>query len=363
MERKIIHIDMDAFFAAIEQRDHPEWRGKPLVVGSPNERGVIAAASYEARKYGIHSAMPSVTAKRKCPHLIFARGSFETYKEVSGQIHEIFAQYTDLIEPLSIDEAFLDVTENFVNNPIATEVAQEIRAKIKERTQLTASAGVSYCKFLAKTASDVNKPDGIFVIPPKKAQQFLDELPIHRFFGVGKVTAEKMHKLGIHFGKDLRAMTRTHLVQLFGKTGAFYYDISRGIDNRPVNPERIRKSIGAEDTFSVDLFNSALLTEELLKIARKVSSRMKRHIAIGKTLTLKVKFSDFDQITRSKSQVNGFSDENTIFTVARHLLDEVLTEDARAIRLLGISMSNLIAIDGKVPVQLKIEFDSELDYE
>jgi DNA polymerase IV len=361
--RKIIHIDMDAFFAAIEQRDNPEWQGKPLVVGSPNARGVVAAASYEARKYGIHSAMPSVTAKRKCPDLIFARGDFDKYRYESKRIRDIFHQYTDLVEPLSIDEAFLDVTENSFNNPSATLIAKEIKQKIKAATKLTASAGVSYCKFLAKVASDIDKPDGIFVITPEQAQQFLDELPVKKFYGVGKVTAQKMHTLGIHFGRDLREVSRQNMLQYFGKSGAFYYDIVRGIDDRPVEPSRVRKSVGAEDTFSADLYNRKALSGELKKIAAKVSERMMRHQALGKTITVKIKFADFDQITRSRSMMNAISDENTIFTLANNMLLEALDAEERPVRLLGISMSNLHALNDGEPMQLRIEFDTKIDNE
>lgn len=363
MVRKIIHIDMDAFFAAIEQRDNPEWQGKPLVVGSPNERGVVAAASYEARTFGIHSAMPSVIAKRKCPHLIFAPGSREKYKYESMRIRDIFHQYTHLVEPLSIDEAFLDVTENKFSNPSATLIATEIKQKIKEATQLTASAGVSYCKFLAKVASDMDKPNGLFVITPDQAQQFLDDLPVRKFFGVGKVTAEKMHSLGIHNGKDLREMSRENLLQIFGKAGAFYYDIVRGIDERPVEPSRIRKSVGAEDTFSKDLFNREQLKVELKKIATKVSERMMRNQALGRTLTLKIKYADFEQITRSRSFVNAMSDENTIFSMADSMLLEALEHETRPVRLLGISMSNLVTLNDGEPIQLRIEFDTKIDHD
>lgn len=354
---------MDAFFAAVEQRDNPQWRGKPLVVGSPNERGVVAAASYEARKFGIHSAMPSVTAKRRCPHLIFARGNFETYKYESNRIRDIFLQYTNIVEPLSIDEAFLDVTQNNFNMPSATLIAKEIKQKIKATTGLTASAGVSYCKFLAKVASDMDKPDGLFVITPKQAQSFLDQLPVKKFFGVGKVTAEKMHNMGIYNGKDLSQLSRQNLLQIFGKSGAFYYDIVRGIDKRPVNPERIRKSVGAEDTFSKDIYNRKALEKELHKIAEKVSRRMVRNDALGKTISLKIKYADFDQITRSKSLLNAISNENTIFELAKILLFEALNNEERPVRLLGISMSNLIAINNGEPIQLLIEFDTDLSDE
>ncbi|MFB6319906.1 DNA polymerase IV [Saccharicrinis sp. FJH54] len=363
MIRKIIHIDMDAFFAAIEQRDNPQWQGKPLVVGSPNARGVVAAANYEARKFGIHSAMPSVTAKRKCPDLIFTRGNFDKYRYESNRIRDIFHQYTDLVEPLSIDEAFLDVTENKFNNPSATLIAKEIKQKVKTTTGLTASAGVSYCKFLAKVASDMDKPDGIFVITPEQAQDFLDALPVKKFFGVGKVTAEKMHTLGIHTGKDLRAMSQQNLIQIFGKAGAFYYNIVRGIDDRPVEPDRIRKSVGAEDTFLKDLYSRESLSGELRKIAEKVSERMLKHQALGRTITVKIKFADFEQITRSRSLINAISDENTIFTSANNMLLEALETEERPVRLLGISMSNLHALNDGEPIQLRIEFDTEIDHE
>ena len=268
--RKIIHIDMDAFFASVEQRDHPELRGKAIAVGGGGKRGVVAAASYEARKYGVHSAMPGSVAARLCPHLIFVKANFEQYKKVSQQIRGIFAEYTDLIEPLSLDEAYLDVTENKKGIASATQIAQEIRQKITEQTQLTASAGVSFTKFIAKTASDFNKPNGITVIKPDQAQAFLDKLPIEKFHGIGKVTADKMRKMKIKNGADLREWTEIDLVRRFGKMGQHYYRICRGEDQSPVNPHRIRKSISAEETFYDDIEDVDKMKEELVPIAKKV---------------------------------------------------------------------------------------------
>jgi DNA polymerase IV len=303
---------MDAFYASVEQLDNPELRGKPVAVGGSRERGVVAAASYEARKYGVRSAMASQVAKRKCRELIFVKPRFSRYKEVSNQIRSIFLEYTDLVEPLSLDEAYLDVTYIKKGKPSATLIAQEIRQRIFDETKLTASAGVSYNKFLAKVASDVNKPNGIFVVTPGKAQDFIDNMEIRKFHGIGKVTAEKMNKMGIWFGRDLRQIDRYELVRLFGKSGNYYYEISRGEDNRPVEPSRERKSVGAEETFSNDIFLLQDLENELLQIADIVWERYLRSGAKPKTLTLKYKYADFEQHTRSKTITGWFTTKNRI---------------------------------------------------
>lgn len=353
--RKIIHVDMDAFFASVEQRDNPHLRGKPVAVGGSRERGVVAAASYEARKYGVRSAMPSSIALRKCPHLIFAKPRFEVYREVSNRIHEIFAEYTDIIEPLSIDEAFLDVTYAKKGKPSATLIAKEIKQRIKEEVNLTASAGVSYNKFLAKIASDYNKPDGLYVIPPEKAEAFIENLEIEKFFGVGKVTAAKFHKMGIYFGRDLKKLERSELVREFGKAGSYYYDIARGIDNRPVNPHRERKSIGGERTFPKDLYSYRELTGELELISEIVWKRVTKKEARGKTVTLKVKFADFEQITRSHTFTSYISGSEQIF---RKGLEMLPFEEAerRGVRLLGLTLSNLELPGEEKPVQLTLDF-------
>jgi DNA polymerase-4 len=291
--RKIIHIDMDAFYASVEQRDNPELRGKPVAVGGARERGVVAAASYEARKFGVHSAMPSVVAKRKCPELIFVSPRFDVYKAVSLQIHEVFAEYTPIIEPLSLDEAYLDVTENLKGILSATKIAEEIRARIRTETALTASAGVSYNKFLAKLASDHRKPDGLFVITPAIGPEFVETLPVRKFHGVGPARAKKMEGLGIRTGRDLRAQALDFLQHHFGKAGSYYYWAARGIDERPVRADRIRKSVGAENTFAADLFAYEAARDALREIVEKVWGYRKRSGIRGRTVTLKVKFSNF----------------------------------------------------------------------
>lgn len=351
---------MDAFFASVEQRDHPKYRGKPLIVGGVSKRGVVAAASYEARKFGIHSAMPAFQAKKLCPHVIAVRGSREVYKEVSEQIHAIFERYTDLIEPLSLDEAFLDVSLNKINLPSATLIAKKIRADIKRETQLTASAGVSYNKFLAKIASDYNKPDGLFVIEPKDAQEFLDNLPVEKFFGIGKVTAERMHDIGIFFGRDIRNRSKERLRQYFGKAGVLYYDLCRGTDERAVNPYREAKSVGAENTFSEFLTERNAMKEKLNEIADTLWGRMQKKQKFGKTLTLKVKFTDFNQITRSKTTDYPVNTRERITELAFELIDQVDLR-AKSVRLLGISVSNIDTPWSEIPVQLKIKFPKE-DY-
>ncbi len=353
--RKIIHIDMDAFFASVEQRDNPGLRGKPVAVGGSAERGVVAAASYEARKFGVKSAMPSVTAKRLCPQLIFVRPRFDQYKNVSRQIREIFEEYTQQIEPLSLDEAYLDVTENFKGIASATEIAREIKAKIKERTQLTASAGVSFNKFLAKTASDVNKPDGLFVIKPNQAAAFVEQLEVRKFFGVGKVTAEKMVQMGIFTGKQLKEKSLEFLVHHFGKAGHYYYEICRGEDHREVNPERVRKSVGVENTFNADYTEPEQLYRELDNILDELYKRLDRGRAYGKTVTLKIKYGDFEQITRSRSSRLLIMGKETIGKLAYDLLNTLLPPE-KGIRLMGVTLSNLEFADEMEGRQITLDF-------
>ncbi|MEK9968655.1 MAG: DNA polymerase IV [Ferrovibrio sp.] len=338
--RKIIHVDMDAFYASVEQRDNPDLRGKPVAVGGSSQRGVVAAASYEARKFGVRSAMPSVTAKRKCPELIFVRHRFDVYRQVSQQIRAIFAEYTPLIEPLSLDEAYLDVTENLKGIESATQIAEEIRAKIKATTQLTASAGVSYNKFLAKLASDQNKPDGLFVITPKMGPRFVEDLAVGRFHGIGPATSAKMNRLGIETGRDLRAQTLPFLQQHFGKSGTHYYWISRGIDHRRVRPDRIRKSVGAENTFFEDLFNSGEAEIELQPIIAKVWRYCEKSGIRGRTITLKVKFTDFQIITRSRTMPHLVESEAEIAQIVESLM-QPLFPVTKGIRLLGVTLSSL----------------------
>lgn len=340
LQRKIIHIDMDAFYASVEQRDFPEYRGKPIVVGgSPDGRGVVATASYEARQFGIHSAMSARRAIQLCPAAIFVRPRFDAYKSVSVSIREIFRRYTDLIEPLSLDEAYLDVTEDKLNIGSALEIAQQIKDAIKNELNLSASAGVSSNKFVAKIASDMNKPDGLTFIGPSKIARFMEKLPVGKFFGVGKVTADRMKKMGLHTGADLKKLSEDELVRKFGKTGKFYYKIVRGLDDRAVQPHRLTKSLGAEDTFEQDLYTPEEMLTELEQIAEKVTERMEKSKLKGKTLTLKIKFDDFKQITRNQSFANPISDYAAIFSAAKDLL---LKADLvnKKVRLLGISLSN-----------------------
>lgn len=353
-DRKIIHIDMDAFYASVEQRDHPEWKGLPLVVGGMQERGVVAAASYEARKFGVYSAMPSVLAKRKCPDLIFCPADFKKYKQISREIRAIFYEYTDLVEPLSLDEAFLDVTNPKKGGNSATLIARQIKQEIKERLHLTASAGVSYNKFLAKIASDVKKPDGLFVIPPTRALEFIDQLDIARFYGVGKVTAKKMNEMGIFTGADLYLRSLNELVRSFGKAGRFYYQVVRGIDDRPVVPDRERKSVGVENTFSHDLRLLTDLEEQIHLLSTELWKRTERVGRIAKTLTLKVKFSDFEQITRSTTRQNYFLQQEELFSDAVVLLKNGYPF-TQPVRLLGLSLSNFY-VETNGPVQLRLDF-------
>lgn len=344
-QRKIIHIDMDAFYASVEQRDNPELRGKPVAVGGSRERGVVAAASYEARRFGIRSAMPSVTAKRKCPELIFVRPRFEVYRAVSHQIREIFAAYTPLVEPLSLDEAYLDVTENLKAMSSATEIAEQIRARIRSETELTASAGVSYNKFLAKMASDERKPDGLFVITPRMGPTFVENLPVGRFHGIGPVTRAKMERLGIRNGGDLKAQTLLLLQQQFGKAGPYYYALARGIDERPVCADRIRKSIGAETTFNADLFTLDEARVVLRPLIAKVWAYCEESTIRGRTVTLKAKYADFQQVTRNRTGESPLATQAAIEAIVYALL-ESLFPVSKGIRLLGVTLSSLSAETG-----------------
>ncbi|RNJ48659.1 DNA polymerase IV [Methylocystis hirsuta] len=339
-QRKIIHIDMDAFYASVEQRDHPELRGKPVAVGGSRERGVVAAASYEARTFGVRSAMPSVTAKRNCPELIFMKPRFDVYKDVSRQIRSIFAEYTPIIEPLSLDEAYLDVTENLKGIASATQIAEDIRARIRTETGLTASAGVSYNKFLAKLASDYRKPDGLFVITPKMGPAFVEALQVGKFHGVGPATTTKMNRLGIETGLDLRAQTLAFLQRHFGKSGSYYYWISRGVDDRPVRPDRVRKSMGAENTFVEDLFTFAAARAALQPIIEKVWRYCESAGIRGRTVTLKVKYADFRQITRSRTGAALIATQAELARLVFALLGPLFPA-TKGIRLLGVTLSSL----------------------
>ncbi len=341
MTKKVLHIDMDAFYASVEQRDFPQYRGLPLVVGGrPEQRGAVAAASYEARQYGIHSAMPARIAQQRCPELIFAPPRFEVYREVSSQIQEVFHRYTDLVEPLSLDEAYLDVTVNALGEPSALAIARRIKADILSATRLTASAGVSVNKFLAKMASGQNKPDGLTLILPEQAQAFVAALPIEKFHGIGQVTARKMHSLGIATGADLQPWAEADLVRHFGKVGRFYYRVARGEDDRPVNPNRIRKSIGAERSFSPDLTTLAEITAALERVAAEIERRLQDQRRRGHTLTLKVKYANYRQITRSRTFVTAIGAESPLLTWAQEMLMANL-DRGQPVRLLGLTLSNL----------------------
>jgi DNA polymerase-4 len=337
--RKIIHIDMDAFFASVEQRDNPELRGKPVAVGGMH-RGVVAAASYEARVFGVRSAMPSVTAKRRCPDLIFVKPRFDAYREVSAQIRAIFAEYTPHVEPLSLDEAYLDVTEDLKGIGVATLIAEEIRARIREQTGLTASAGVSYNKFLAKLASDQNKPDGICVVTPARGEAFVATLPVKRFHGVGPKTAEKMARLGIQTGADLRAMSLEFLTQNFGSSGEYYYNLARAICHRKVKADRPYKSVSAEDTFFDDLSDEAALLAELERIGGTVWRRIEGKGLTGRTVNLTVKYRDFQIVTRARSLDRAVESQAEFLEIGAALLRGLLPTP-KAIRLLGLGLSNL----------------------
>lgn len=342
--RKIIHIDMDAFFASVEQRDDPDLRGKPVAVGGSSERGVVAAASYEARQFGVKSAMPSVIAKRRCPDLIFVKHRFDVYRQVSRQIREIFRMHSDLVEPLSLDEAYIDVTPQNGGDKMgignATRIAEMIRAEIKMQTQLTASAGVSYNKFIAKIASDQNKPDGMCVIKPHQGAAFVAQLPVRRFFGVGPKTAERMAKLNIHTGADLRAQSEEFLRQHFGKSAGYLYRASRGVDHRAVKPNRIRKSVGGERTYGSDLASETDLQEAMEKIIDIVWNSIEKSGARGRTVTLKAKYADFRQITRSKSVDHYVADKAEFAALGRELLAGIMPVE-NGIRLLGLTLANL----------------------
>lgn len=346
---------MDAFFASVEQRDHLELRGKPIAVGGSGGRGVVAAASYESRKFGVRSAMPSVTAKRLCPNLIFVPHRFEVYRAVSQQIRVIFKEYTDLIEPLSLDEAYLDVTQNKKDIPSGTLIAEEIRQRIFEETQLTASAGVSYCKFLAKIASDINKPNGLKVITPKEAIPFLETLPIKTFYGIGKVTAKRMNEMGIFTGADLKQLSEIELSKRFGKVGRFYYNIVRGKDERPVNPNRIRKSISSETTFNEDTEELGRLQEKVLPLIEDVFTSMQKSNNYGRTITLKIKNAQFQLITRSKTFGSDVKDVAIFKTVVLQLLEDHYAQ-AGKIRLLGVGVSNLMSERDMEGIQLEFDF-------
>jgi DNA polymerase IV len=347
-QRKIIHVDMDAFYASVEQRDNPDLRGKPVAVGGSRERGVVAAASYEARKFGVRSAMPSVTAKRQCPDLIFVKPRFEVYKAVSQQIREIFAEHTPIIEPLSLDEAYLDVTENLQNLPLARDVALAIRAKIKEVTGLNASAGISYNKFLAKLASDHRKPNGQYVITPETGPAFVEALSVGKFHGIGPATSARMNALGLYTGLDMRNQTLEFMQANFGKAGAYYYWISRGVDNREVRANRIRKSVGAENTFSSDLTKFDAMVAELQPLIDKVWRHCGDKGSRGRTVTLKVKFNDFEIITRSRSVPVAVSNRTDLERLAIDLLEKEMPVP-KPVRLLGVSLSSLQGEDQAEP--------------
>ncbi len=352
--RKIIHVDMDAFYASVEQLDNPDLRGKAVAVGGSEIRGVVSAASYEARKFGVRSAMSGVLAKRKCPHLIFVRPRYARYKEISTKIREIFYEYTDLVEPLSMDEAYLDVTENKKGNPSASLIAQEIRQRIYDELELHASEGISINKFIAKVASDINKPNGQKTINPEEVISFLEELPVNKFYGVGKVTAAKMHNLGIFKGNDLKQRSLEEIVRLFGKSGSFYYNIVRGIHHSAVKPNRIRKSVAAERTFNENLSSEIFMLERLEKIAEELEKRMLNSKTKGKTITLKIKYSDFIQQTRSKTVQGFIQTKQELMPIVKELLYQEKLKNS--VRLLGISFSNLDT-EKKEPIWEQLKFD------
>ncbi len=353
--RKIIHLDMDAFYASVEQRDNPELRGRPVAVGGSAQRGVVAAASYEARKFGVRSAMPSVTAKRKCPDLVFVKPRFDVYKAVSREIRGIFTEYTPLVEPLSLDEAYLDVTTNLKNMASATLIAQEIRARILEQTRLTASAGVSYNKFLAKLASDHNKPNGQYVITPDMGAAFVEGLPVGKFHGIGPVTAAKMNRLGIFTGADLRNQTLAFLQEQFGKAGPWYHAISRGIDERAVVADRPRKSVGSETTFAQDLSQPADIEAGVLAMLDDVWAYCEKGGITGRTVTVKIKYADFQIVTRSHTSVAPLTDRATIERICIDLVHGIFPLE-KSIRLLGVSLSNLNASEQTQSPQLALDF-------
>ena len=346
---------MDAFYASIEQRDFPELKGKPIAVGRAKDRGVVAAASYEARKYGVFSAMPSITALKKCPDLIFVPARFDVYREVSSQIQAVFREYTDLVEPLSLDEAFMDVTENKKNMPSASIIAKEIKNRIWDTTSLTASAGVSYNKFLAKIASDMNKPNGFYLIKPKDAEAFLEQLPIEKFFGVGKVTAQKMRSMGITTGLELKTKDKLFMIQHFGKVGAYFYDVVRGIDNRSVDANRERKSVGVERTFPQDLQTQFEIITELYHIEKELIAQIEKGDYKGRTLILKMKFHDFKQATHGITFAHAVTGFEQLHQASKQLLSEMGTE-SKKIRLLGLTLANFIDEDNPKDMQLTFDF-------
>jgi DNA polymerase-4 len=352
--RKIIHVDMDAFYASVEQLDNPDLRGKPLAVGGDEIRGVVSAASYEARKFGVRSAMSGALAKQKCPHLLFVPPRFARYKEISAKIRAIFYEYTDLVEPLSLDEAYLDVTENKKGNPSASLIAQEIRQRIWDELELRASAGISINKFIAKVASDINKPNGQKTVNPEEVILFLEELSINKFYGVGKVTAAKMHNHGIFNGSDLKQKTKEELVTLFGKSGGRYYHIVRGIHNSEVKVNRVQKSIAAERTFNENISSEVFMLERLEHIAKELERRMLKSNTKGKTITLKIKYSDFTQQTRSKTVGFFMQKKETFFPVVKELLYQEKLKNS--VRLLGLSFGNLNT-EKKSPVLVQLKFD------
>ena len=358
-QRKIIHVDMDAFYASVEQHDDPQLRGKAVAVGGSSQRGVVAAASYEARKFGVKSAMSSVIAKRQCPELIFVKPRFERYREISMRIRNIFFEYTDLVEPLSLDEAYLDVTENKKGNPSASLIAKEIRQKIFDKTGLTASAGISINKFIAKVASDYNKPNGQKTVNPENVAAFLEELEIRKFYGVGKVTAEKMYRFGIFTGKDLKEKPLDFLNENFGKSGQFFFDVVRGIHHSEVKPSRIRKSLGAERTFEENISSEVFMLERLENISEEIEKRLTKSKVAGKTVTLKIKYSDFTLQTRSRTLNYYISSKDLILETAKQLLYQEKMKNS--VRLLGISLSNLNTEKDEeekkeIAVQLRFQF-------
>ncbi|OAB80325.1 DNA polymerase IV [Cochleicola gelatinilyticus] len=358
--RKIIHVDMDAFYASVEQLDNPELRGKAIAVGGSSKRGVVSAASYEARKFGVRSAMSGAMARRLCPELIFVKTNFDRYREFSEKIRNIFFEYTDLVEPLSLDEAYLDVTENKKGNPSATLIAEEIRNKIKEKTGLNASAGISINKFIAKVASDINKPNGQKTVPPEDVIEFLENLDVKKFYGVGKVTKEKMYRHGIYTGKDLKGKSLEYLSEHFGKSGAYYYHVVRGIHNSTVKPSRTRKSLAAERTFSENISSELFMMERLEDIAEEVERRLAKSKVAGKTITLKIKYSDFTLQTRSKTLPFYTATKSLIVNTVKDLLYQEPMKES--VRLLGISLSNLNneskkKIKPSVPIEVQLKLD------
>ena len=355
---KIIHVDMDQFFAAVEQREHPELRGKPIAVGHDTERGVVSTASYEARRFGVHSAQSIQVAKRLCPQLMIVEPHFQLYKEVSAQLHEIFHDYTDLIEPISLDEAFLDVTDNKKGIELGMTIAREIKVRIRETTGLTASAGVSYCKFLAKIASDWRKPDGLTVIHPDRALDFIAQLKVEKIWGVGQKTAERLHHMGVFTGSDLRSLSLNRLTQEFGKMGRVFYDFSRGIDTRPVVSECERKSVSCELTFETDISENAAVTIHLYHTVLELEKRIQKSGFEGRTLTLKVKYLDFQQITRSITVDHVLRTKDEILPLAKQLMGCVEFR-SHPIRLLGLGVSNQKSAAPHEPqqwVELELEF-------